>query len=88
MELAIAALAVLSAALSPVFVILAMQRRDAALAEKLITHLRLHQATGDPVHILEAKLALEADKVKLSREQAAIRAAELMRQEQRVPGVR
>lgn len=83
------ALAVLAAAAAPAILLLTLRKRDEALVQHLITYLRQTQGLGDPVHIVEQKLALEADKVKLQREQAAIRAAELMgRERSQVPGVR
>jgi hypothetical protein len=79
------ALVCLALAASPPITILAMRARDTALAEKLLTYLRQHQATGDPTPIVEKRLELQMaevanQKLKLDaeKEERALRAASIV----------
>ena len=84
MELALALVAVLALAASPPITIWVLSKRDRDLSEKLgshlLTFLRTHQNTGEPVALTEQRIKLESEKVAATREANRLRAAEMAAQ--------
>lgn len=78
MELAALIVAILSIPLTAGVILVLLMRRDRALIAQAITYLHQHQGIGDPPAVLEKKLEIQREGLQLQREQAALRAAEMM----------
>jgi hypothetical protein len=78
MELAALIVAILSIPLTVGILLVLLMRRDRALIAQAITYLHQHQGIGDPPAVLEKKMEIQKQQIELQREQAALRAAEMM----------